>query len=164
MARTDGGPPTHTDQGKHLVKYAIWPYTGSWSTSGLQKRAHQFTIPLVCQFRRGTVGRLLAVEDAITTVSGNLEIVAMKKPEDEPQSVKSLIIRVVEQGRLQTRGKLMFSRELNVVDVKLVDLIEREYPEQQGTVLDITRKDGAITSCVADWNPHEILTFKITRA
>lgn len=143
---------------------AVWPYAGSWSTAGLQKRAHQFNMPLVCQFKRGTVGRLLAVEEAITTTSSNLEIVAMKKPEDDTRSVKSLIIRVVEQGRLKTRGKIMFSRELNVVDVKLVDLIEREYPDQQGTVLDITRKDGTITSCIADWNPHEILTFKLTRA
>ncbi len=161
MVRTDGGPPTHTDQGKHLVRYAVWPYAGPWRAAGFQKRAHQFNSPAICQFRRGSVGKLLSAEESITTLSANLEISAMKRPEDAPRSSKAIILRVVEQGRVKTHGKLVFSRDLRVTDVKLVDLVERGAPDR---ALDITRKDGVVTACSCDWNPHEVLTFKVTRS
>jgi hypothetical protein len=86
----------------------------------------------------------------------------MKRAEDEPRSAKTAIVRVVEQGRIKTKGKIMFSPELNVIDVKLVDLVERDAASSK--TMDISRKDGVITSCAVEWNPHEILTFKITRA
>lgn len=159
--RNGGSPPTHTDQGKHFVRYAILPYAGPWRAGGFQKRAHQLNAPAICQFRRGIVGKPLATDEAITTLSANLEIAAMKRAEDAPRSPKVVILRVVEQGRVKTRGKVILSRDLHVTDVRLVDLVERDVADRQ---LDVVRKDGNITSFSCDWNPHEVLTFKVTRA
>jgi hypothetical protein len=62
---------------------------------------------------------------------------------------------------VKTRGKLVFSRDLRVTEVKLVDLVERDATDR---ALDITRKDGVVTACSCEWNPHEVLTFKVTRS
>nr|MDO8110707.1 glycoside hydrolase family 38 C-terminal domain-containing protein [Candidatus Sigynarchaeota archaeon] len=158
--RTDNDPPTHTDQGKHLVRYALWPYAGPWSAAGLQKRAHQYNAPIISKFRRGPFTTPLTIGTCLTATPGNLEIVAMKKAEDDPRSSKKLIVRIVETGRLKTKGTTRFSRDLPIIDVKLVDLVEHDWPAK---AMEVKKNGDIVESFTVEWAPHEILSFLLTR-
>ncbi|MHA1733522.1 MAG: alpha-mannosidase [Promethearchaeota archaeon] len=159
--------PTHADQGEHLVKFALIPFSGSWRAASIPKFAHCFNAPPACRLVSVAPGSQPPAVDWFPVVCspGNLEVVAMKLPEGpvgDEGSVgveREVLLRVVETGRTGTRGTLSFPPSLGVTAVELVDILERDWGEKSP---EISRTGGFVTKCAVDWGPHEVLTFRLT--
>ena len=160
--RTDGGPPTHADLEEHLIRYAIMPFYESWQESNFQKFAHFFQLPPISDVFINTGNKVkcksINLFDVKTTPN-NLEITSIKHVEEKPKSNSDIILRVVEHGRMKTKGIITFSSDLHVSNVILVDILERDWNEKE---LNVIKEKGIITKIECEWNPHEILTFKIS--
>lgn len=182
-ARGDPRPPTHTDQGDHIVRYAVRPYEGSWHAAEFTKFAHAFNwsvfatrLPAFDSPAFDTPASDTRPTDApdpgvdssptkpcplrvVTPDRPNLEITAMKLLEDPPAgSKRHILVRVVETGRVSTRGVLRLAPDLGVTRATLVDLLERPWTETplHATIDEVT---GHVVAFSAEWRPHEILTF-----
>ena len=90
----------------------------------------------------------------------NLELISAKHCEDNPDKNSSIVLRIVENGRLSTEGTLNFPAELGIKNVYLVDLLERI---EDSDSIKIMRENDVIRKIICHWNPHEIITFRIEK-
>ncbi|MHA1681481.1 MAG: glycoside hydrolase family 38 C-terminal domain-containing protein [Promethearchaeota archaeon] len=157
--RKDGGPPTHVDKGKHVIRHALIPFAGSWKQGTLQKYAHCFNTMPAGRLLFGKSTGVGPFSSRITLSHPNLELVSMKKSEDEPLDPDEIVLRIVETCREAVKGTVIFPKELCVQDVKYLDLVEHVAMKW----LKIKKEDGTIVSVSADWKPHEVLTFKVMK-
>ena len=164
--RQDAGPPEYADQGEHFLRYAIIPYQGSWHSNPWIKFAHYYNHRAFAELvkiepsRKSTADAMPMISVVASEGTNNLEIAAMKAPEDLPDSESALILRVVETGRLITEGTLNIPKELAVVDIQLVDLLERPITKPP---LRIQKDGNVVVGCTLHWNPHEIHTLLLKK-
>jgi alpha-mannosidase len=187
-ARKDAGlgePPTHTDQGEHLIRLWILPYEGSWQDGQVHAFAHAFNAPVVAQMFPTTDSfeikqaekTLKSIsQDAIVhqqqwqfiaTSNPTIEITAFKPGEQIPEFMnpdhlpRGLVLRVVNNLNVNNSGSLRISPLIlkgakNIIEV---DLLERSLPNGFKTI--IQTENSSLFEISLSLKPHEIRTFKI---
>jgi len=180
-----GEPPTHTDQGEHLIRLWILPYEGSWQDGQVHAFAHAFNAPVVAQMFPTTDSfeikqaekTLKSIsQDAIVhqqqwqfiaTSNPTIEITAFKPGEQIPEFMnpdhlpRGLVLRVVNNLNVNNSGSLRISPLIlkgakNIIEV---DLLERSLPNGFKTI--IQTENSSLFEISLSLKPHEIRTFKI---
>ena len=152
--------PRYTDQGQHVMRYAIMPHAGSWQDAKLWRSGMEFNAPFLSlrtSHHRGimdTEGTSL-ICDAETTY-----IAAVKRPEDNPGRVDArfhqIVVRLVEAAGLPDTVRLTFRGPmLEITDVTDMDLLEFS----SGATGMVEAEQGAVALTM---KPFEIRTIKVT--
>jgi alpha-mannosidase len=161
--------PKYTDQGEHVMNYAIIPYIGKWQSSNLPQYAHYYNSDIPMQLKKGSanIGKEPdATKDcpriSVKAIGGNhnLEISAMKTPEDHPTDGTRIIVRIVELSREITDGTISIPLELQIKTVQIIDIIERP---MENVKIDVEKDGEYIIKCQLKWKPHEIHTLLLTK-
>ncbi|MBD3187474.1 hypothetical protein GF325_11635, partial [Candidatus Bathyarchaeota archaeon] len=159
MQDTGTKPPTHADQGTHLIQYILLPHSGGWQDSVpfIPAIAHGFNEGLSAVITKDRGIDMQLGSAPILTDDNGIEIAAIKQPEDGPGTV----IRIVEVKSKARNANVMLDATLEIDSVANVDLLERA-----GDVQDITiqrNEKGYIKEFSFHVNPHEIKTFLLKR-
>ena len=138
--RTPGGP---TDQGRHVIMYAIYPHKGDWRTAKVYKIAYAFNMPFIALTNKETEGKLGTEFSLVRVEPDNVIVTVVKKAEYD----NSIVLRLHEVEGKESRVKVvlpfdiekaietnLIERELNKVKVEGKTLILEMKPYQLKTV------------------------------
>ena len=132
-------PDYAADQGSHDFTYALYPHSGSWQESGVQKSAWSLNNPL------WAVAGTLDVESAFCKAdTDHVAIDCVKKAEDSDD----LIVRFHEYEGM--RGPVTLKFGFPVASWQETNLCENPEGEEQTGELKVTVR------------PYEIRTFRVT--
>lgn len=132
-------PDYAADQGSHDFTYALYPHSGSWQESGVQKSAWSLNNPL------WAVAGTLDVESAFCKAdTDHVAIDCVKKAEDSDD----LIVRFHEYEGM--RGSVTLKFGFPVASWQETNLCENPEGEEQTGELKVTVR------------PYEIRTFRVT--
>ena len=132
-------PDYAADQGSHDFTYALYPHSGSWQESGVQKSAWSLNNPL------WAVSGTLDVESAFCKAdTDHVAVDCVKKAEDSDD----LIVRFHEYEGM--RGSVTLKFGFPVASWQETNLCENPEGEEQTGELKVTVR------------PYEIRTFRVT--
>lgn len=158
LNRIDDELPTHADQEEHIVEFAVTPYEGSWHHADFKKYAHYYNRRAFSRISKASDRLLHSTSLAPVIVdANNLEIVAAKMPEYMNNDEKEIVLRIIETGRKETEADVVINEKSNVIDVEVLNLLERKIENE----IQIKRNEKRITSFRLKWNPHEIHTIRL---
>ena len=115
-----GGP---TDQGRHIITYALYPHKGSWRDAKVYKVAYIFNTPFEILSTSLNKGSLNREHSFISIEPENVVITTIKRGESD----ESLVIRLHEVEGKKASAVLRF--DFKVKKVVETNLIERPIEE-----------------------------------
>lgn len=135
--------PDHplTDQGEHIINYALYPHAGDWRSGDTMLKAREFNNPVLV-FPNITANELPAI---ITSSKNNVLIDVIKKAEDSDD----IIVRLHETHGNETSSTLNLN--FKALDAYECDLLENEQKQ-----LSISKSKIALK-----FKPFEIKTVKL---
>jgi len=157
--RPDDQRPQYTDQGEHLIRYALFPHRGDWRDAAMWQIGHEFCDPLLVVRTDHHKGFLPREATTLSCRSSSTYVGAIKRPEDNPDKADTkyhqVVVRLVEAAGRPDSVTLSFSTRMTITDAKETDLLEFT----TGAVSDTDVEKGKV---ILKMNPFEIKTVKIT--
>ncbi|MHA1369580.1 MAG: alpha-mannosidase [Promethearchaeota archaeon] len=169
-ARQSGeAPPTHADQGTHLIQYIILPHEGKWNDT--PPKGGTSVQALTRWFNEGCCSTLVYSEDTknenwtaeslIASDNVGAEVPVIKSAEDGD----GYVMRIVETTCKNRTEKVQISPTLKFTECSEVDLLERPINDKKKNTnnkdVKITRNEsGIITAIELSLKPHEIKTLR----
>ena len=152
--------PRYTDQGRHVMRYAIMPHAGTWQDAKVWRAGMEFNTSFLTARTSHHDGVMPVESTSLNCESATTYVAAVKRPEDNPGRLDAryhqLIVRLVEPAGKPDTVRLSFSGpRMAIDDVKEMDLLEFS-SKPAGAV-----EQGAIT---LNMKPFEIRTIKVTLA
>jgi alpha-mannosidase len=148
LLRSPMAPDKEADQGEHRFTYGILPFTGSFETAGVIRKAYELNIPAIVECNQ-TAETGKALRKSFCSVSGESVIIeAVKAPEEA--NGKTVIIRLYESLGGRTRTTLRFNCEIN-------SLYETDMLEKQEKKLTFTGNEASL-----EFKAFEIKTLSVT--
>lgn len=83
---------TFSDQGEHVIKYALYPHKGDWKKALTFRKAYEFNEPLFYTMERAHTGKLSKEESFLSIKKENVIVSAVKRAEKS----KLLVVRLYE--------------------------------------------------------------------
>ncbi|HOX27546.1 MAG TPA: glycoside hydrolase family 38 C-terminal domain-containing protein [bacterium] len=149
--------PQYTDQGKHTIRYGLYPHPGDWREGGAWKMGNEFCNTLMVFRTDHHEGVLPRETTALSCRSRSSYIGAIKRPEDNPDRPDTLyhqiVVRLVEAAGRPDTVTLKFGTRMTITDAKETDLLEFS----QKPIGEVRHGEVAIPM-----KPFEIKTVKIT--
>jgi len=152
--------PRYTDQGIHVMRYAIFPHSGSWRDAKLWRRGLEFNAPFITMRTSHHQGAMPPQGSSLICDAETTYIAAIKRPEDNPgrhdARFHQLVVRLVEAAGEHDTVRLTFHGPLlELTDVNDMDLLEFS----SGAAGLVEAEQGAVT---LNMKPFEIRTIKVT--
>jgi alpha-mannosidase len=144
LLRPPKSPDKECDMGKHEIKYALCPHSGSLADSDTIKKAYEINNPCIAVYSEGGSGEM-PDEYSLIKVSSDALIVEVAKLADSGDGV---IIRAYDGKRSRGKAEILLPFGQKAY---LCDMLENELEE-------IEISDGKI---VLPYKPFEIITLKV---
>lgn len=139
-------PDPVADIGHHAVKWALYPYTGTWKDACVARRGREFNTPMLAleaqPGRKGPFQMSLASLDA-----SNVDLSCLKRREDSEE----LVVRLVEVTGSTANATLTLASP--ILEAAALDIPELEKMDKPCTV------DG--NRLMVSLKPFEIATFAL---
>ncbi|MBO3841936.1 MAG: alpha-mannosidase, partial [Candidatus Brockarchaeota archaeon] len=148
LLRSPTEPSCNTDEGTHIVKYALYPHEGSWKAAGVLKKSYEFSNPLIVFSERRHAGVLGKTGSFINVEPEDIVVECIKKAEDD----QSLILRLYEHAGVKTACEISLNLNRMLIKADKTNILEDEVLEEvevHGNRLKLSL------------NPYEICTIKI---
>jgi len=113
-------PPAITDQGKHRIKYALYPHRGDWKMAGTPKKGQEFNVPLLYVVEKPHSGELPKEKSFLTRKGDGVLVSTIKKAENND----GMIVRLYETDGRDTAIQILVDTPLR--GVWEVDLMENQ--------------------------------------
>jgi len=130
-----------TDQGEHLINYALYPHRGDWKTANTSQCAKEFNYPLMV-FPNIYAKKIPAI---ITVSKPNIVIDSIKKAED----TNDIIVRLHEASGIDTKAML-------TIGIKIANIFECDLLENNQREVNISNSKINLK-----FKPYEIKTIKL---
>ncbi|OGU44810.1 MAG: hypothetical protein A3G43_14450 [Ignavibacteria bacterium RIFCSPLOWO2_12_FULL_56_21] len=82
LLRSPKWPDPTADRGKHVIEYALWPHSGTWSSAGTVRRGYEYNSPLKAVFVARHRGPEPAVKSYIGLIGNGLILTSVKRAEE----------------------------------------------------------------------------------
>jgi alpha-mannosidase len=148
LLRSPTEPSYNTDNGRHVVKYALYPHVGEWKTSSVVQKSYEFSNPLLLRLERKHGGVLSKTGSFISVKPESAIIECVKKAEDG----ESLVLRLFQHTGVRNSCEILLNLDKTLKKAFKTNLLEDEVLEEVGVYA-----NGLKLSL----NPYEICTLKI---
>ena len=138
-------PEMPTDQGEHLIGYALYPHKGDWREGETVKRGYEFNCPPLFHIEPSHPGKLPKAHSFVEVRPENIVLTAFKGAEDS----EAMILRFYEVAGSDTQAEIALKEP--PLEAWETDLLEREMSR-------LPIEDRTIRIEVGHW---EIKTIKI---
>jgi alpha-mannosidase len=142
LLRAPTYPDALADQGRHQLRFALFPHAGGPQAAGVNEQAYSFNVPLLAARSGQPDGQtsFFSVDQPAVLID------TLKKAEDS----QALIIRMYEARG--TRGHVRLASSLPIKSAARVNLLEDE-------LAPLNWQDGGVD---LDFKPFEIISLKLT--
>ncbi|MGB9717115.1 MAG: glycosyl hydrolase-related protein [Thermoproteota archaeon] len=148
LLRSPSEPSYNTDNGRHVIKYALYPHRGEWKRSSVVQRSYEFSNPLLPRLEGKHGGVLSKTGSFISMEPEGTIIECVKKAEDD----KSLVLRLFEHTGVKSSCEMMLNLDKTLKKACKTNILEDEVLEEV---------EVHANRLKLSLNPYEICTLKI---
>jgi alpha-mannosidase len=148
LLRSPTQPSYNTDEGKHVIKYALYPHKQDWKASRVLQKSYEFNNPLIAFVEEKHGGVLSKAGSFINVEPDSIIVECVKKAESD----QSLVLRLYEHAGLETEVEIALNLNRIVKRACKTNILEEEVLEKievYGNRLKLSLK------------PYEICTVKV---
>lgn len=148
LLRSPTQPSYNTDEGKHVIKYALYPHKQDWKASRVLQKSYEFNNHLIAFVEEKHGGVLSKAGFFINVEPDSIIVECVKKAESD----QSLVLRLYEHAGLETEVEIALNLNRIVKKACKTSILEEEVFEEvevYGNRLKLSLK------------PYEICTVKV---